>query len=165
MNFLFLHNHPEIAVTKITNTATAKARGLAPITAKATFFVKKKFSDLMVTQTTNKPIVYEGENLTYTIVVTNKGRSNATKVILTDVLPRNSDLVSIILSKGNYSSCDHLINCKLGKLASGDSITITITITPKFPEIIVNFARVIAKQYDPNLDNNTSTKTTTVKPL
>lgn len=165
MRTLLLPEHPEIAATKIINTAVVKIRGSDPITAEATFFVETS-ADLMVTQTTNKPVVYVGENLIYTIVVTNNGPSDATGVILNDILPIEVDFVSIVMDPGaSYNRTGILVTCNLGDLASGLSTTIVITVTPNTPGNIKNFTRVAGNEFDPDIQNNTFLENTTVIPL
>ena len=83
-----LHEPPKITATKITNTATLKTNGIHPIIAKATFLVAKS-ADLSVTKVKPMHIGFVGQNLIYVIKVKNNGPSNATGVILTDILPPN----------------------------------------------------------------------------
>lgn len=159
-----LHKDTEIAATIITNTAEVSARGLAPIKARAAFFIEES-SDLMVRQATNKPTVYVCENLIYSIIVTNTGPSNATGVILTDTLPQNSDVISVVLSQGSYFYSNGLLKCQLGNLASGASAVITLIITLKAYGTIHNSVWVTGEQHDPNPENNSSIETTRVNPL
>ncbi len=164
MKIPLLSENPEIAATKITNTAAVIIGNGDQITAETTFFVETS-ADLMVTQTTNKSAVYVGENLIYTIVVTNNGPSNATGVILNDILPTETTFVSIVMNQGTYDHTGSLITCNLGDLASGSSTTITITVTPNTPEIIKNFTRVSGNEFDPNIENNVFLESTTVNPV
>jgi conserved repeat domain len=163
MKILSLYEHPEIAATKVTNTATVQSDGTAPISAEATFFVETS-ADLMVTQTTNKSEVCVGDELTYIIVITNNGPSNATGISLTDIISKNADLVSVVFTEGDYRHFGCHIIYNLNELAKGASVTIYITIIPKVAGVIKNFAHVIAKEPDPNLNNNKSTEITTVCP-
>ncbi len=78
------------------------------------------------------------------------------EVILYDIFPENSNLVSITLSQGNYYNLDSIIICKLGNLARNASTVVTITITPKILGVFKNLVRVKGKEYDPNKDNNIS---------
>lgn len=164
MKFLSLHKSPEIAATKITNTAAVILGNGNQITAEGTFFVEAS-ADLMVTQSTNKPVVYVGENLIYTIVVTNNGPSNATGVILNDILPAEANFVSIAINQGTYDHTGSLITCNLGDLANGSSTTITITVTPNISGIIKNFTRVSGNEFDPDIENNVFLESTTVNPV
>lgn len=161
MKLLYRTKHAEIAATKVTNVATIERKGVPPLSAKVTFRIKNS-ADLMVIQSTDKPIVYVNDKLKYTITVTNNGPSDASRIILTNILPSNVDLISVFCPHGSYTHSDRLINFRLGKLASHGSIVVTVTILPKTLGPMQNFTRVIAKQHDPNLDNNTYIETTTV---
>lgn len=163
MKPLFRPKHTELAATKVTNSITVQAIGVPPIITKATFFIEKS-ADLMVTQTTNKSTVYVGENLTYTIVVTNNGPSNATGVVLTSILPIEVTFVSIVVNQGTYEHTGNLITCNLGDITRGSSTIITITIVSNMPGVIKNFTRVSGKEYDPDISNNIFTETSTVYP-
>lgn len=164
MRFSSWDKNNDSEVSTITNTITVKVKGVTPITAETTFLVEKS-ADLMVTQTTDKSMVYVDDNLTYSVIVTNNGPSDATGVILTDILPQDADLVSVILTQGNYYHSDRLINCRLNNLASNDSTVVTITIIPKVSGVFKNFVRVTGTEHDPNIENNSSIETTIVNPL
>lgn len=66
-----------------------------------------------------------GENLTYTILVTNKGELDATGIKLVDALPAGVTLVSVTPSQG---TCTGKFNCSLGSLARNGTATITAVI-------------------------------------
>lgn len=151
----------EIALSKIINTATIQADGSNPTTVQATSFIKK-IADLMVTKTANEPTVYVGENIIYTIKITNNGPSNATEVILYDVLPENSTLVSVTVAQGSYYNLGGIVICKLGNLVSNASTVVTVTIVPKVSGIFKNLVRVKGRECDPNKYNNLSMVTTRV---
>lgn len=164
MKSIYSDENHDNSIIKITNIVTVKARGCAPVIAKKTIFVSKS-TDLMVTQTTNKSIVCEGQHLIYTIVITNNGPSSATNIILTNMLPKNSHLVSITMTKGIYYNYNHKIKYKLGQLANGEKVKIRVTIIPTCAVSLKNFITVTAKEHDPNLNNNSLIKVTDVKPL
>lgn len=164
MKLLSSYKDSEIALSKIVNTATVQADGSNPTTVQATSFIKK-LADLMVTKIANKPIVCVGENIIYTIKITNNGPSNATEVILYDILPENSNLVAITVAQEKYYNSGGIIICKLGDLARNASTIVTITITPEIPGVFKNFVKVKGKEYDPNMENNLSMVTTRVNPL
>jgi conserved repeat domain len=163
MKLFHRHKPTEIAATAITNTSTVKIKGVPSLTTEVTFYVEKS-ADLMVTQNTNKPIVYVGENLTYTIIVTNNGPSNATDVILYDILPIETTFVSLVINQGTYDHKGSLVTCSLGGLASGSFTIITIIVTANVSGIIKNFTRVAGNEFDPDIENNMFLETTTIYP-
>jgi uncharacterized repeat protein (TIGR01451 family) len=102
--------------------------------------------------------VIAGQNIVYTIVVTNNGPSTATNVIVSDPTPANLTFVS------NAGACTSAFPCSLGTLTNGQTATITSTYStsPNFAGNVTNTATVSANEGDPNSANNSSSKTTNV---
>jgi uncharacterized repeat protein (TIGR01451 family) len=124
-------------------------------------------ADLAITKTDSPDPVKGGQNLTYTIVVTNNGPSTATGVTMTDQLPKNAGFASAATTNGTCSAKPSraLVTCALGDLVSGASATVTIVVKSPAKGTITNTASVTATSpTDPNPGNNTATATTTVLP-
>jgi uncharacterized repeat protein (TIGR01451 family) len=124
-------------------------------------------ADLAITKTDSPDPVRGGQNLTYTIVVTNNGPSTATGVTMTDQLPKNAGYASATTTKGscNAKPSKAVVTCALGDMASGTSATITIVVKSPTKGTITNTASVTATSPpDPNPSNNTATATTAVLP-
>jgi uncharacterized repeat protein (TIGR01451 family) len=121
-------------------------------------------ADLAIQKTDSPDPAHVGQNLTYTITVTNIGPSSATGVSITDNLPRNAGYASA--SAGcTAKPSKSLVTCDLGTMASGSTRTVTITVKPTRKGTITNTASVSASSPpDPNTANNTATATTTVVP-
>ena len=118
-------------------------------------------ADLSVTKTDSPDPVVVGQNLTYTITVTNNGPDPATGVILTDDLPDSAAFVSAS-PQCMYIQANHTVVCSLGTLTSGATATVTIVVRPLQGGTITNTASVSAVEMDPNAANNTATESTTV---
>ena len=124
-------------------------------------------ADLAITKTDSPDPVRGGQNLTYTIVVTNNGPSAATGVTMTDQLPKNAGYASATTTKGSCTAkpSKALVTCALGDMASGTSATVTIVVKSPTKGTITNTASVTATSPpDPNPSNNTATATTGVLP-
>jgi uncharacterized repeat protein (TIGR01451 family) len=124
-------------------------------------------ADLAITKTDSPDPVKGGQNLTYTIVVTNNGPSTATGVTMTDQLPKNAGFASATTTKGscNAKPSKALVTCALGDMTGGTSATVTIVVKSPTKGTITNTASVTATSPpDPNPSNNTATATTTVSP-
>jgi uncharacterized repeat protein (TIGR01451 family) len=130
-------------------------------------------ADLSVTKTDSPDPVIRGNNITYTVIVTNNGPSSATNVSLSDVVPSNTKFVSNSGAAG--WSCTNppvkgmgtgTITCTTSSLASGTSVTFTIVVAVKSSTregtTITNTATVSSSTSDPNPGNNSATATTTV---
>ena len=123
-------------------------------------------ADLSVSKTDAPDPVIAGANLTYTIVVTNNGPSDATSVTLSDTLPDDLTLVSTTPGSPTCTESDSTITCDLGTITSGSTTTVTIVAkvsdTTPPQTVLDNTASVSAATTDPDSDNNSSTADTTV---
>ncbi len=128
----------------LANRTSASATDSDPITARA---------DLSLTKTGPASIV-AGNNLIYTITVTNNGPSDAAGVVVSDPPPAGLTFVS------NTGACTTAFPCNLGVVPAGATRTITATFTVPitYPGLgpIVNVASVSATTPDDTTTNNTA---------
>jgi uncharacterized repeat protein (TIGR01451 family) len=120
-------------------------------------------TDLSITKTDTPDPIVQGNNLTYTITVTNGGANDASNVVVTDNLSANPDVdfVSATSTQGSCQRAGNTVTCDLGTVLSGTSQTVTIIVKPKKDGTITNTATV-ASPNDTNPANNSATATTTV---
>lgn len=102
-----------------------------------------------------------GENLTYTLTVTNNGPGAASGVILDDSLPTDVILSSATSSQGSCSGSVP-VSCALGGLAndvlaSGASATVTLVVIPATATALSHSVSVAALEFDLDPANNHST--------
>jgi uncharacterized repeat protein (TIGR01451 family) len=102
-----------------------------------------------------------GRTMTYTVNVTNNGPDPATGVILTDTLPGSVSFVSATVSQGSCSGTA-TITCLLGTINPGNTVTVTIQVTPRQAGTITNTATAVLEQVDSNTANNTDVEMTSV---
>jgi large repetitive protein len=144
------------------NVATANAVEPDPNTANNTDSVGNggttgaASADLMIVKTASAPLVQIGDSLTYTLVLTNNGPSTATNVVVSDPLPSNFALTSATPTQGTCSGTT-TVNCTLGTVLNGGSVTIAIQGTVTGTGSLENTATVTASETDPVPNNNTST--------
>ncbi|HOX57104.1 MAG TPA: immunoglobulin domain-containing protein [Candidatus Paceibacterota bacterium] len=115
--------------------------------------------DLQVALTASPDPVVAGQNLAYTLTVTNLGPEPAISVTLTDTLPASVTFVSA--SPG----CVHLggqVVATVDALAAGSASNFTVVVTPNAEGLITNTLSVASLTPDPNSDNNSATNVTTV---
>lgn len=143
----------------ITNIATANSTTYDPMpqdnTDSVTLDVQPS-ADLAVTKTVNNPTPNVGDNVNFTITVTNNGPDNATGVVMIDPLPTGFTYVSDN-SGGAYNPLTG--TWIIGNLASGASVSIQITATVTQNGQITNIAIVSGNEHDPITVNNQATAT------
>ena len=123
------------------------------------------FADLGIVKTDSPDPVRAGQDLTYTLVVTNRGPNGATNVTVTDPLPASVSLVSATPSQGGCSGTP--LTCLLGGLPAGNSATISIVVSVSAAAVpaITNTASVTATETDPNPGDNAASASTAVIPV
>ncbi|MEY2504879.1 MAG: hypothetical protein QOG27_1159, partial [Verrucomicrobiota bacterium] len=105
-----------------------------------------------------------GENLTYTITVSNLGRDFTASVGTIDNLPASVTFVSATASQGSCSGTSEVI-CSLGGLQPFNTATVTLVVTPTQAGPLSNGVTASTNTaHDPNSGNNFATASTTVLP-
>ncbi|HMC68681.1 MAG TPA: DUF11 domain-containing protein, partial [Mycobacteriales bacterium] len=123
-------------------------------------------ADVSVTKT-GPSTALAGTSITYTIVVSNAGPSDAALVSLTDPMPAEMTASAASSTQGPCTTGASVI-CSLGTIAAGASATITVTadIDPNNvgspSRSVVNTATASSPTSDPNPANNAGSATTTV---
>lgn len=163
---------PDAPVGALSNTATASTTTTDPDpaddAATATSTVSA-LADVSVTKTATPTQPAAGENVTFTMVVTNAGPSTARDVELVDPLPPG--LIPAGATSEPGVSCDGAatVTCDIGDLAPGASTTVTVTMTiPADFDLdvgAVNTATVTGSTPDPAAGNNAATATVTARAL
>jgi uncharacterized repeat protein (TIGR01451 family) len=116
-------------------------------------------ADLAVTKTVAGGQVFEGENLQFTLTVTNNGPDNADFVLLEDFLPAGVDFVSATPEQGTCLEAPTIVTCDLGTIPAGGTVEIIIEVIPTVDGEQTNTATVSFPGIDPNPDNNTASVT------
>jgi uncharacterized repeat protein (TIGR01451 family) len=119
---------------------------------------QEPMADLSLTKTADRTRVHIGENITFTITVTNLGPDTATDVFFGDAIPDPLNFVSATCDKGPTFGG----SCEVASLTVGESATITLVTTPitnpaKSERKFTNTAFIgSSATFDPNPDNNTA---------
>lgn len=123
------------------------------------YFTKQTVActDLMVIKSVsnNKPSV--GATVNFSIDVKNQGPSDATGVVVNDLLESGYTFVSSTASRGSYNIRTGVWS--LGGLASGATEKLTVAASIVSTGSHVNTATISGNETDPDLSNNTSTVT------
>lgn len=125
-------------------------------------------ADIIVAPTADLAITKTGpatanahEEITYNFLVENLGPAGATNVVVADPLPAGLEFVS-------SADCDATMSCSLGSIPNGDSRNISVvvrTTSALAGTNLLNTAVVSSNEYDPDLNNNTSSVTTEIDTL
>ncbi|MFL5915580.1 MAG: DUF11 domain-containing protein, partial [Gaiellaceae bacterium] len=100
-------------------------------------------------------------NITWTIVVTNNGPSAATGVTIADPMPGGNTFVSASSTQGSCTG-GAILNCSIGTMAAGASVTITLVTTPSAAGTQTNTVTVAGNRPETNTGNNSATATVQV---
>ncbi|HEX2834088.1 MAG TPA: C25 family cysteine peptidase [Thermoanaerobaculia bacterium] len=105
----------------------------------------------------------QGENVTYTLVVSNNGPSRATNVVMTDTLPAGLSFVSVTPGGPTCTQSSGTVTCTYATMNPGatNNISITATITVNTTQII-NTANVTRTETDTNATNDSASATISV---
>ena len=143
---------PDPTDNSSTESTTVEGSGTEPTEA-----------DLSVNKTSSPNPVIVNQDLTYTITVTNLGPDPVSDATVIDILPGSATFVSATPDQG---SCEHvagIVTCAIGAMSFGQTVTITIIVTPTVVGDAVNNVTVTSSLEDPNTDNNSDTETTDVE--
>ncbi|WP_304421311.1 Ig-like domain-containing protein, partial [Profundicola chukchiensis] len=152
----------DIVVTVNSNTGGMRVDNIAEIFSPAkdtktsnnqdTASFQVSGADLEVTKTVDKKNPSEGDEITYTVTLTNHGPDTATDVIVDDIIPNNLDDLIFTLSQGTY---DHITEkWEVGSLTVGQTETMTVRGTLIRSGTFINTAIASANENDGNQDNN-----------
>ncbi len=123
--------------------------------------------DIGVTKASNPTTVVPGNQVTYTLVVTNSGPSDATGVIATDTLPAGVTFVSGSGTGGaTVTNNSGIVTANIGNLARNATSTITIigSVGASVTTALVNSVTTTRNETDSNAINNNAQVTTQVTP-
>ena len=109
--------------------------------------------------------VSAGEELTYTITLTNNGEIGATNVVLKDPIPGHSKFVSAS-DNGVFDFDSDMVTWNIGNLAVGESkevqLVVKIGSTTQVDKLIINAASYTYQPEDQTGENNPPEKTPTI---
>jgi uncharacterized repeat protein (TIGR01451 family) len=102
----------------------------------------------------------EGDTVTYNITVTNNGPAAATGVSMTDTLGSLLNYQSATVSQGTFSQSGGVVTFSIGGIASGGTVTATVTAQATEDGSTSDAASVTSTSPDPNTGNNSASMTT-----
>lgn len=130
--------------------ALAAASLAAPAAAEA------KTADLSVSQTPSANPVRTGQEFSFEITVANAGPDSVNAAKLVDVTPKRADFLGMTASQGSCAQHQRRVECKLGPIAAGAGVSLSLRVRVTGQKSLVNEVRVNSKATDPKPNNNTS---------
>lgn len=124
--------------------------------------------DLSITKNVNQANAVEGDQVTFTLTVTNPGEFIASGIKVTDQLPTGLSYVSSTASQGSYNSFSGIWN--IGTISEGDTTSVNLDIIASIDagtlgNTILNTASITSlNETDPILANNSASSGITVVP-
>jgi uncharacterized repeat protein (TIGR01451 family) len=109
------------------------------------------FTDLAASQSLDTNSLQSGQNLVYTLTVTNLGPQPAANVILTDSVPASAKFVS---ASPGYSYSAGQVVWPVGMLAASASTNLMLTLVPAGGNVFTNFVSVGTVTPEITLANN-----------
>lgn len=148
----------------ITNTATVTSDTVDPEPSSNESSVtlnidEAALADLDLSKEVSSSEIPINTPFVYTMTITNLGPNTAANVTLTDPLPANLVLISATPEQG---SCSGSLQCLLGNLKSGQSVTVSVNVSVTQPGKITNTATVSSDSADTDETNNTAIAAVTV---
>ncbi len=121
------------------------------------------YADLSIAKYDSPDPVAAGADLTYTLIVTNNGPSDASGVSVIDNLPAGTVFQSATTLTGSASHTSGNVTWDIGSLGIGASANLTIIVTaPTIAGTYTNNASVTGVEADPLASNNNASVITTV---
>ncbi len=117
-------------------------------------FTATKPSLLLLTKTVDPVVAGTGDNVTYTLTVTNEGPSMSTSLIVTDSMPSGLTIISSNASVGSLVGSDGTIFWTFPVLSNNASATMQVVATAPAPVEVTNVAYLGFAEGNLNVDNN-----------
>jgi uncharacterized repeat protein (TIGR01451 family) len=89
---------------------------------------KPDLADPAITKSSSVSDAKIGDEITFTIRVTNNGPDTAQDVVVTDPIPDYLDVIEATTTRGNVSSSGRTVIVTIGKVPAGDEVTIRIRV-------------------------------------
>jgi len=121
-------------------------------------------ADLSILMQDSLGPVVEGDDITYTVTVTNAGPDSAVNVLLTYSLPEGVRFLSAAASQGTCAAAEGVLTCALGDVPSSGMATVQILVASEVAGLISSGAMVTSDTLDPSFANNEAIQEITVEP-
>jgi len=140
-------SNPSASQLRVTVPADATSGPLTVVTpygadASSNSFTATKSSLVLLTKTVSPVVASPGENVTYTLQLTNEGPSIVTSVMVTDYIPFGLGFLSATTGVGNWVYTNETVAWSMPFLTNGASVSLQIVGTSMGAYALTNIATV-----------------------
>ena len=127
-----------------------------------TVVIERREIDMSITKTSFGVEIYEGDQFDYQIVVVNEGDTDASDVVITDMLPSNVSFVDASFESSSEEIVPEMnvnaqnITWTIPYFPAGAEVTITLTVRAEQPGTVINEATVEGAEDEINPEDNTA---------
>ncbi len=122
--------------------------------------LRQPVADVAITKRSESRVVVADQVFDYYLNVRNNGTDDANQLVIKDALPKDLSFEQLGQATDGLATFDQLtqaITWNIPSLANGRFAELVIKVRSKQPGLVSNTAVVRGAEFDPNLDNNTST--------
>ena len=142
-----------------------QTRSARPVESQAWLYYVPPVADLQVTISDRPDPVVAGDNVTYTIRLTNTGPATAQAVTVTSIVPTGTTVSStVVTAPWTVSVLSRTVTFSNPNVAAGDLATFKVTVgtSASTPATVAGTVSIASSTTDPRTANNTGTTQTTV---
>ncbi|QDT07547.1 hypothetical protein K227x_59750 [Rubripirellula lacrimiformis] len=142
-------NTAEVTAADQTDSDSVPNNNDADEDDQASLTIVTPVADLQLTQTVDNPAPNVGDEVIFTVTISNQGPAPASGVVVSDLLPAGLESISSTVNAGVYN--DTTGRWVIGDVSTTDAPTLTIRARVQSSTAITNTAEVIeADQFDPD---------------
>jgi len=138
------------------------ANNATSLTTPVVLLPRLQAADLEVVKFANRTAVDGNQPITWTIAVTNRGPQAASGVVAIDQPSLPVTFTRVSTTAGSCTQASP-VRCALGAIASGATVTLTLTGRPRVAGSLVNTVRLSSESGDPVSSNDVASTTTVVR--
>ena len=110
--------------------------------------------NLVVEQQPDAQSVSVGQTFNYNVTVSNLGSDSSENVILTDTIPEDVTLGTIVTSQGSCLVAGDQVTCMLGSVDGGSQVSLVVPVTPTAVGTVTSAVSAVGSSADSDDDNN-----------
>ena len=143
-----------VVVTSVVSGVSLLVEDLEGHHGSGNLFDVEPAANLVLQMTDTPALVRAGSDITFTLLLTNRGPSSAANVRVTNILAGGVTIRSATNSFGTAAIFGNTVVYTVGTLTNGRLVTLMVTAKPHALDWFTNTASATADTFDPDLANN-----------